>query len=224
MMLDGSKRLLAAMLLLLVMGQGSARSPSPEAASQTPVTRSAAPMTSIGSTRSGLANPPPAGSTSIPTVAAAATGGSAAKDCDALSLVEKEACYAGYDESELAECERVRHHGCAPYARVHRAELELEQIGEALLQEVRDTYASYEGNQPGYVKDVESVYAATDSAWRAYRDAHCALEPVVQGMSRQEAPGLTETCRAGMTEVRVEELKEQKSALFPKGTGSDERK
>lgn len=218
-MLDGSKRLLAAMLLLLVMGQGCARSPSPEAAPQKP--SPVASATSIDSNRGGPANPLPVGSTSIPTVAAAATGGSAAKDCDALPLAEKEACYAGYDEGELAECEQARLYSCAPYARVHRAEVELKQVSEALLQDVRDAYTSYEDNQPGYVKDVESAYAAADSAWRAYRDAHCTLEPVVQGMSRQEAPGLTEVCRASMTETRVKELKDQKAALFAEGAGND---
>lgn len=222
MMLDGSKRLLAAMLLLLVMGQGCARSPSPEAALQksSPV----ASATSIDSDRGGPANRLPAWPTSIPTVAAAARGGSVVKDCDALPLAEKEACYASYYEGELAECEQVRLYNCAPYARVHRAEMELKKVSKVLLQEVRDNYASYEGNQPGYVKDFESAYIAADSAWRAYRDAHCALEPVVQGMSRQEAPGLTEACRASMTEARVKELKEQKSVLFAEGAGNDERK
>ncbi|HEY0335107.1 MAG TPA: hypothetical protein VGC74_15595 [Stenotrophomonas sp.] len=49
-------------------------------------------------------------------------------------------------------------------------------------------------------------------------------EPVVQGMSRQEAPGLTEVCRASMTEARIKELKEQASMLFAEGAGNDERK
>lgn len=224
MMLDGSKPLLAVMLLLLIMGQGCDRSPSPEAIPKNPVTSSAVPTTSIDSNRGGLANRLTARSSTISTVAAAATAGSAAKDCGALPLVEKEACYASYDEGELAECEEIRLYSCAPYARVHRAEVELKQVGEVLLQEVRDTYASYEDNQPGYVKDVESAYVAADSAWRAYRDAHCALEPVVQGMSRQEAPGLTEACRASMTEARGKELKEQESTLFAEGAGNDERK
>lgn len=224
MMLGGSKRLLAAMLLLLVMGHGCARSPSPEAATQEPVTSPAASTTATDSSGGGLASPLPAESTSASTLAATGADESAVKDCDALPLVEKEACYAGYDERELAECEQVRLYSCAPYARVHRAEAELKQISEALLQAVRDTYTSYEDNQPGYVKDVEGAYIAADSAWRSYRDTHCALEPVVQGMSRQEAPGLTEACRAGMTEGRVKELKEQKSTLFMEGAGNDERK
>lgn len=146
------------------------------------------------------------------------------KDCDSLPLAEKEACYASYDKAELTECEQVRLYTCAPYARMHRAEAELGQISAALLRDVRDTYASYEDTQPGYVKDVEGAYAAADSAWRAYRDAHCTLEPVVQGMSRQEVPGLTEVCRASMTEARVKELKEQRSTMFAEGAGNDERK
>lgn len=223
MMLDGSRRFLAAMSLLLAMGQGCARPPSPEAVTQK-VTRPAASTTATNPSRDGLADARAAESTGASTFAATGAGESAVKDCDALPLAEKEACYASYDEAALAECEQVRLYSCVPYARVHRAEAELKQISEALLQNARDTYASYEENQPGYVKDVESAYAADSSAWRAYRDAHCTLEPVIQGMSRQEAPGLTEVCRASMTEARVNELKEQRSVLSTEGAGNDERK
>lgn len=95
--------------------------------------------------------------------------------------------YGARNRDDARRIEATFGSSCAPYARVHR-EVELKQVSEVLLQEVRDTYASYEDNQPGYVKDVESAYVAADSAWRAYRDAHCALEQVVQSMSRQEAP------------------------------------
>lgn len=145
-------------------------------------------------------------------------------DCDALPLAEKEACYARYDEAALAECERVRLYACAPYARMHKAEMQLKQINDVLLQAARKTYASYEDSQPGYVKDVEDSFAATDQAWRAYRDAQCNFEPFIQGMSRQETAGLTESCRARKTEERVGELMEMKSALFAEEETNDERK
>lgn len=220
MMLDGSRRFFAAMSLLLAIGQGCARSPSAEVFTQKQVASAVASMTATDSSRGGLANTLPVESTSASTYAAtAAAGESAMKDCDAFPLADKEACYASYVEAALVKCEQARLYSCMPYARVHRAEMELKQVREALLQDVRDTYSSYEDNQPGYVKDVESAYAAADTAWHAYRDAHCTLEPVIQGMSRQEAPGLTEVCRADMTETRVKELKEQKSTLFARGAG-----
>jgi hypothetical protein len=224
MMLDGSSGFFAAMSLLLAMGQGCAQPPSPEAVVTQKVTRPDASATAPDSSRAGLADRLPTESTGASSFAATGAGESLVKDCDTLPLEDKEACYASYDKAALAECEQVRLYSCAPYARMHLAEVELKQIGEALLQSVREAYTSFEDNQPGYVKDVERAYAAADSAWRTYRDAHCTLEPVVQGMSRQEAPGLTEVCRAGMTEARVKELKEQESTLFAEGASDDERK
>lgn len=173
-MVGGSGRFLAAMSLLLAMGQRRARPPSPEAAAQKG-TRSAASTAVTDSSRAAPANTLPPESTGGSTFAAAGAGKSAVKDCDALPLAEKEACYASYDEAALAECEQVRLYSCAPYARVHLSEVELKQVSEALLQGARNAYTSYEDNQPGYVKDVDSAYAAADSAWRAYRDAHCTL-------------------------------------------------
>lgn len=141
----------------------------------------------------------------------------ATRDCDALPLLEKEACYSGYDGAALAECEQIRLNACAPYARTHKAEEELDQASDALMQVAREAYASYEDTQQGYVKDLEDAYAEANTAWRAYRDTHCALEPILQGMSRSEAPDLTEACRARMTEARVDEMKEQATTLFMEG-------
>lgn len=149
---------------------------------------------------------------------------SAVKDCDALSLVDKESCYARYDQTTLAECEAVRLYSCAPYARMHQAELRLTQAGEALLQAMRTAYDSYEHEQPGYLKETEAVYAAADSAWQAYRDAQCGLTPMLEGMSRPDLPGLIEVCRVLMTEARIKELEEVMSNLFAEGAANDEQK
>lgn len=223
MKLDGSRGFFAAMSLLLAMGQACAGSPAPVAAMQE-AKRPAASAAATDSSSDGLAGTLPAEATSTAAPAASRAGESAVKGRDSLPLAEKEACYASYDKAELTECERLRPHACAPSARVHRAEAELGKINDVLLRDVRDAYASYEDDQPGYLKDIEDAYTAADGAWRAYRDAHCTLEPVVQGMSRQETPGLTEVCRAGMTEARVKELKEQRSTLFAEGASNDERK
>lgn len=164
--------------------------------------------------------------TALPTPATApkSAGAPATKNCDALALTEKEACYAAYDEAALAECERVRLYSCAPYAHVYRLEAELEQLNADMMRAARETYASYEDTQPGYVKEVEESFVASDSAWRAYRDAHCAQEPFIQGMSRSEVAGLTESCRARKTEERVKELKELMSGLFMEEATNEQRR
>ena len=218
-MLGGSGILFAAIPLLLAMGQACA--PLPSEAETHHVIGPAASTAAAGSNREGAGNTLPAEPPDKARPGTTGADGPAARDCDTLPRVEKEACYAEYDEAALAECERVRLHGCAPYARVHRAEAELDQVGDALLRNVRDAYASYDQNQPGYVRDVEDAYTAADRAWREYRDAQCALDPIVQGMSRQETSGLSAECRAGMTEARVKKLRKQNSALFGEAASDD---
>lgn len=206
--------------LLLAMVQARARLPSAMNAHQ--VIAPAASTIAAGFSRERSGNTLPAENPDEATLGTTGADEPAVRDCDGLPREEKEACYAEYDEAALKECERLRLHGCAPYARVYRAEAELRHVGDALLRHVRDAYASYEQNQPGYIRDVEDAYAVADSAWRDYRDAHCALDPIVQGMSRQEAPGLAADCRANMTEARVRALRKQTSLLFEE-VASDDR-
>src|SRR3546814_12736437 len=101
----------------------------------------------------------------------------------------------------MAECERMRIHRCAPYARVHGLEKQLERLNAGLLQAAAEAYASYEGDQPGYVEELERSFAAADRTWRAHRDAHCKLEPLVQGMARHEVANRSEDPRGGKESV-----------------------
>ena len=223
MMLGGSRRMFMASALLLATGPGCASVPSPEAANYkaTIPAASATPVHVVDGGHAGTLSPT---STVASILATTAEGVSVVKDCDALALADKESCYARYDEATLAECEAARLYSCAPYARMHRAEVRLKQAGEALLQAMRTAYGSYEHEQPGYLKDAEGAYAAADSAWRAYRDAHCGLTPMLEGMSRPDFPGLIEMCRALMTEARIEEVEEVMSNLFAEGAANDEQK
>src|SRR3546814_16791090 len=82
--------------------------------------------------------------------------------CDNLPLVDKEACYARQAPDLMAECERMRIHRCAPYARVHGLEKQLERLNAGLLQAAAEAYASYEGDQTGYVEELERSFAAAD--------------------------------------------------------------
>jgi uncharacterized protein YecT (DUF1311 family) len=223
MMSGGSRRIFMASALLLATGPGCASVPSPEA-EKFKATIPAASGTPVHVFDGGHAGTLFPTSTVASILATTAEGVSAVKDCDALALADKESCYARYDEATLAECEAARLYSCAPYARMHRAEVRLKQAGEAMLHVMRTAYASYEHEQPGYLKDAEDAYASAESAWRAYRDAHCGLTPMLEGMSRQDFPGLIEMCRAIMTEAHVRELEALMSNLFAEGAANDERK
>lgn len=145
------------------------------------------------------------------------------ESCDNLPLVNKEACYARQAPGLIAECERMRVHRCAPYARVHELEEQLKRLNVGLLQAAAEEYASYEGDQPGYVEELEQSFVAADRTWRAHREAQCKLEPFIQGMARNEAANLAEACRADKTAARVIEVKEMLS-LFKDESDDEQRK
>ena len=127
-------------------------------------------------------------------------------DCDGLALLNKEACYAVKPQALIDECERGRVNRCAPYAWFHNLDRNLEHLEAHLIRQARQRYASYEKNQPGYVVELERALVESATTWRAFRDAHCSAEPLIQGMSFNEVADLTEVCRAEMTEVRTKEV------------------
>lgn len=186
---------------------------------------SAVPAASCGSEVNAAQNDPQVqtGEAQTALVAATPPPGDLMESCDNLPLVDKEACYARQAPDLMAECERMRTHRCAPYARVHELEEQLELLNAGLLQAAGTAYASYEGDQPGYVEELEQSFAAADRTWRAYRDAHCKLEPFVQGMARNEAANPAEACRADKTAARVIEVKEMLS-IFKDETDDEQRK
>lgn len=149
--------------------------------------------------------------------------GAVPENCDKLPLTAKEACHARQSPKFIAECERTRLYSCAPYARMYALEEQLKQLNAAFLQAAHAMYASYTANDPDYLKDLDQSFVDTDHAWRAYRDAHCTLEPLSQGMSRGESGDLTEACRADKTAARVNEMKAMLSILKEE-TNDEQRK
>ncbi|RDZ25977.1 lysozyme inhibitor LprI family protein [Lysobacter silvisoli] len=137
-----------------------------------------------------------------------------AQDCFAVGDVEaREACFAKKPDSEIAECERTRVNACAPYKQMHALEQQRIRLGQDFQAKARVSYSSYLKDDPDYLGDLVAHQKTADAAWAAYRDADCLLEPFAQGMSRREAPDLTEVCRVERTKARIEQLKSMTAAL-----------
>ncbi|MGN7920028.1 lysozyme inhibitor LprI family protein [Lysobacter sp. 22409] len=133
----------------------------------------------------------------------------ASADCSVVSEIEpREACFAAKSDAEIAECERVRMHACKPYKEMHALDRELIKASRDVLSRALRQYASYVGGDEAYLDDLSSRMQTSDRMWRAYRDADCRLEPFLQGMSRQEADGLSEACRVERTKARLRQLRQ----------------
>ncbi len=134
-------------------------------------------------------------------------------DCLSLStLPGKRGCLAKQDEAFIEDCERMRPMACKPYRELYFAEKTLQQTQAGLLQSAKLAYASYTENDPAYLDDLASNAQAADTAWLAYREAQCALEPFAQGMSRSESENLTEACRLSKTRAYIAELEALRAA------------
>ena len=132
----------------------------------------------------------------------------APQDCDGLaSLADKRVCYGEQDQASIDDCERTHPMRCKPYREMHVAERELAQVEQSSIASARKAYASYTDGDAGYLTDLDSAAREANRAWRAYREAQCALEPFAQGMSRDLAENLAEACRARMTRIRIDELR-----------------
>lgn len=134
------------------------------------------------------------------------------EDCDGIpSLVDKRACYDKQDQATIDECERTHPMRCRPYREMHNAERELAEIEQSSIESAQKAFASYADDDTAYLKDLDAAAREANRAWRAYREAQCALEPFAQGMSRNLSERLAEACRARMTRARIDEIK----ALHP---------
>lgn len=135
-------------------------------------------------------------------------------DCDqSPDLDTREACYAALLPEAIEECESLRRFACAPYRDMHVAQNEHAAAVEALVAASAAAYDSYTGTDPTFLTDLVSRLHAADAAWATWRDAECALEPLLDGMSRSEASGLTEACRAEETRKRAGVLRERASRI-----------
>jgi Lysozyme inhibitor LprI len=134
-------------------------------------------------------------------------------DCLSIStLPEKRACLAKQDAVFIDDCERMRPMACKPYRELYVAEQTLQRTEANLLQSAQQAYAGYTENDPAYLDDLAASARESNAAWRAYREAQCALEPFAQGMSRSESENLAEACRLAKTQARIAELDALKAA------------
>jgi len=92
---------------------------------------------------------------------------------------------------------------------------QLQVLNEEVIGLARTQYASYAQNDPAYLDDLTAYFEESDRAWKASRNADCALEPFMQGMSRPEASDLTEACRVDRTKARISEMNKVKVTLKP---------
>jgi uncharacterized protein YecT (DUF1311 family) len=135
-------------------------------------------------------------------------GNDAPQDCDGLaSLVDKRACYGKQDQASIDGCERTHPMRCKSYREMHGAERQLAEVEQSSIASVRKAYASYADGDAAYLDDLDAAAREANRAWRAYREAQCALEPFAQGMSRDLSEHLAEVCRIRMTRARIDEIK-----------------
>lgn len=152
-----------------------------------------------------------------PAPAAAGTGSpKPVADVDACDqspdLATREACYARLPPAAIEECESLRRFACAPYRDMHLAQQEHDAAAKALIDASTRAYHGVSGDE-AFATDLLHHLQAADAAWAAWRDAECALEPFLDGMSRGEAGRLTEACRAEQTRRRAAELRERASRV-----------
>ena len=132
-------------------------------------------------------------------------------DCTALSNIsEREKCFALSEDFKTCPDTDLR---CAPYRTMYVLDRKLQSLNDEILGLVRRRYASYSENDPAYLKDLTAYYDASDRAWKSSRDADCALEPFLQGMSRPETADLTEACRVDRTKARIDAMTEREAAF-----------
>lgn len=145
-----------------------------------------------------LATPPSAIAATPPTL----------EDCEVTDgLVAREACFAGLPDPVIDDCESLRLFRCAPYRDMHLARLAHVDALDRLIVGVQDTLADYAGSGSAHANELVDSLRAAESAWQAWRDAECAVIPLLEGMARDEATGLTEACRADQTRSRADLLR-----------------
>lgn len=139
-------------------------------------------------------------------------------DCFTIGDVAgREACFARMSAQELAECAKFKPLACVPYRDMQAENKKVESLMAEIAGLSRKTYASYAQEDAAYLDDLMKGLKDADLAWKNHRDAHCLLEPFLDGMARREAGDLTEACRLDLTRKRVSELEAIVSSLKAKG-------
>ena len=132
-------------------------------------------------------------------------------DCMALGDVgAKEACMAtSADFQHCPDSDRR----CAPYRTMFELEQRLAEVNARLLEGSGKRYAAIAKTDPQYLAELDAGLRRADSAWRIARDADCAVDPLVQGMSRAEVADLVESCRVDRTRARIDAVGARVAAL-----------
>lgn len=158
-----------------------------------------------------------AGCSSVAAPAEAAQADSArrsAPNCFAEgAYAAREACFALMPKPDFDECRRSSPGRCVPYAAMHRSEAELRRLIEETKTQVRKRAARYAGVDPAYATDILNGIDRDQTAWAAWRDARCELEPFLDGMARSEAADLTEQCRLDETLDRTAAVRRRLRAI-----------
>ena len=137
------------------------------------------------------------------------------QDCLAIGdFGEKEKCIASSDDFKECPDSDLR---CAPYRNMYIEERRLEKTNAELMAIAVKQYATHTTNDHAYLDDLARYFNESDRAWRTYRDAQCAMEPFVQGMSRRESADITEVCRLDETRKRISALNELELPLKENG-------
>lgn len=123
------------------------------------------------------------------------------------NLSKREACFAKQSDEDISACERIKPFSCKPYKEMYEAAQQLNMLDRQIMTLAQKKYASYQANDSTYLVNLASHIRAADKAWAAYRDAHCSLEPLLEGMSRAEASNLAEACRVNRTNARIKKLR-----------------
>lgn len=132
-------------------------------------------------------------------------------DCLAMGdTADKERCFA--TSADFTSCPKSDLR-CSPYKRMHALENELRQKNESFVKAAEARFRAYESNDAAYVADLIDYFRQSDSAWHTFRDSNCLMEQFAQGMSREASSDLAESCRATMTQQRIDEIKTLTDAL-----------
>lgn len=135
-------------------------------------------------------------------------------DCRSLGKWnEAEACLGQNDISGIGNCGDNRPQTCSPYLEMRLATEKMQRLENEIKQLSTQAYGNYLANDPAYLKDLGSFLDASNESWASYRDAHCQLEPYINGMMRREFGILTEQCRLEKTKSRIAELEEVLTTL-----------
>lgn len=157
-----------------------------------------------------LACSPTGATASVDGAKGAASSDSAGSACSGLGAAkDREACLLALPE---AKCKKLGP-ACMSLRGARSLEDTLTKLEKDIVSKARTRYASYAADDSAYLDDLQANFVAASKAWRAYRDAYCQAEPMVEGMSRSELEPLVADCQATLTRERIGQLEKLAGAI-----------